>query len=171
MPGPQTQSLSTKLFMLTAIQDSLIQIANTCDKAYAEAAGHPEWHQPFGIEQPNKIANNAAAVIGCFTAVETIAYNRGARSSDEFHAMLPHILSQIAQNTLSAEEKWHGMHMANTTWKTSLAYRTQKTQPGFFRELHRLNNFYELAGTPELDYDYVVIQAVATALLAALQEE
>lgn len=169
---PETMTglrLVSQAFFATAVTTNLINGVNIIDRAYCHAAGHPEWISEIQASDEDKIANNAVAIIGAFAAAETVAFLRGVRTGMQFEKQIEQILRDLATGNLSIEEKWHSDHTANVTWKASLAFRTKKLKPDFFRELHRLNNFFEL--WPDmLNLDTVVLRAAALYLVEAIDE-
>jgi hypothetical protein len=140
--------------------DNLVEVANRCDKAYAEGTGNPDWHAPFGTDQPEQVAQNIAGLQAVASGIGVIATMRGATSPADVDAKACEVLSDIVNGRLSAQEHSVVLRLANTAWGAGQPFRTDKGPLGRATRL----NMFDLLDPAEVSKDYHQIKAAATWL-------
>ena len=144
--------------------NNLIEVANYCDKAYAEGTGNPDWHSPFGSDQPEKVAQNIAGLQAVVSGIGVIATMRGADSPAEVDAKTCEVLSDIVDGRLSAQEHSIVLRLANAAWGAGQPFRTDKGPLGRATRL----NVFDLLDPAEVAKDYHQIKAAAAWLQGML---
>ena len=140
--------------------DNLVEVANSCDRAYAEGTGNPSWYAPFGAENPQKVAQNLAGLQAVISGIGLINFN--IRNQDESKVM--DVLKDIAGDNLSTVEKEIMLRLANCSWGAGQAFRTDKGPLGRAGNM----NCFDLLDQTEVAKDYHQIKAASTWLLKKL---
>jgi hypothetical protein len=137
------------------------EVANVCDNAYAVGVGHPEYHTPFTADdKPELLAQNLAGLFAVNTAIGIISVVREIDVEEN----VTKVLSDIASDNLTDQEKQITLRLANLSWATCQPFRSDKGPLG---RADRVNVF-DLLEHDEVIKDYYQIQAAAQYVLDQL---
>lgn len=143
--------------------DAAVANANVLDKAYADAT-KPEYHTPFGVDSPEKVAMNQAGIYAADTAANMLAVDGdGHVSEDDYVAAL----KRIAANDLSFQEKYVVKNAANLAWRAGQPFRDITTKP-LNRITRDVNEQFNLLPEDEQDKDLVQTMTGAKLLLETI---
>ncbi|MCK5591685.1 MAG: hypothetical protein KAI72_07000 [Candidatus Pacebacteria bacterium] len=142
----------------------LIKVANECSEAYAVGISHPEYHEPFGEENPEMVAQNMAGIQAVNSGIGILAAMRGVENADQVDDMVIVILTDIANENLTNVEKSVMLRLANCTWGAGQAFRTDKGHLGRLTGM----NVFDLLDSVEVEKDMHQINAAANWLLQKL---
>lgn len=143
-----------KVLAILGSVGNLVEVANRCDKAYAEGAGHPDWYSPYGTEKPEKVAQNLAGLQAVISGVGVIGCVRSERATFE------EVLGDVADDKLTTSERSIMLRLANATWGAGQSFRTDKGPLGRATNM----NVFDLLDADEVDKDYCQIKAAALFL-------
>jgi hypothetical protein len=141
-------------------RDNLIEIANRCDRAYAEGTGNPDWYTPFGEEQSEKVAQNSAGPQAVMAGVGIIALLRGV----SLGLSGPQIMLDIVNGDLDEREMMILLRLANCAWGAGQPFRTDKGPLGRAGAM----NMFDLLDHEEVEKDYHQVRAAAQFFLEKL---
>ena len=154
------ENFAAKMECIIRDRQNLIEVANRCDKAYAEGVGHPEWYTPFGEEQPEKVAQNYAGAQAVMSGVGAICHLRRGKL-DKIGLK---ILWQIINNKLKPEEHDLLLRFSNATWGAGQPFRG-----GNLSRADHVNMF-DLLPYEEVLKDYYQVRAAAEFFFRKMQE-
>ena len=148
--------------------DSTVIAANILDKAYADGVGKPEYHTPFGADNPEKVAMAIAGLYAADTAANLLAMmERGLLPDGSvFSGSYYKALCRLAHNSddLSPGEVYIVMNAANLSWRTGQPFRDISTKP-LQRITREVNMQFNQLSKEEQIKDLVQIVAGAKILL------
>ena len=127
--------------------ENLVEVANVCDKAYCEGTGYI--HNPFGVDNPNMVAQNIAGLQAVLTTISILA----SWNSEDPES----VLQRITDDQLEGYEEGIAFRTANCAWGAGQPFRTDKGPLG---RATRLNYFDDLPST-EVQKDMYQIRAAA----------
>lgn len=155
-----------KIRSLYGDQSFVIELANTCDQAYAVGTGNPGWYSPFGADEPEKVATNLAGLVAVVSGITILGLLEGRDPNDDV-TFVSDVLGRIESDTLSGQAKGVFLRLANCTWNMSQPFRDMQFQP-----LSRVKNMNCFDSLPpdEVAKDWHQIQAAATKLKERLDE-
>ena len=156
------KTFGQRVLAITGSLDNLVEVANLCDLAYCEGTENEFGeHVPFGVENPEKVAQNLAglqAVISGVSLLDLLGFDPYVKEET---------LCRIAEDNLADIESEVLLRLANCAWGAGQPFRTDKGPLG---RANRLNFFDDL---PEVEVrkDFHQIWAAATWLLTKLEED
>lgn len=156
MTNSSVFALVSALFQST---DEAVRVANTLDKAYADAT-KPEYHTPFGMEDPQKIAMNQAGLYAADTAANLLA----AQYSDVTEENYLEALKSIAEGKLDSDDKYVVKNCANLSWRAGQPFRDIGSKP-LNRITRDVNAQFNTLPEDEQDKDLVQTRTGAQLIL------
>jgi hypothetical protein len=146
-------------------EEFLIEVANICDKAYCDGI-HANYIK-FGKDNPEKVAQNVAALQAVISSIGTISMFRGAKDIDTIDGMTIEILNDILNDNLTVYERSVMLRFSNCAWGSGQGFRTDK---GSLGRLTRMNLF-DLLDEDEVLKDLYQIIAASRWLLEKLRSD
>lgn len=142
-----------------------VRVANTLDKAYADAT-KPEYHTPFGADNPQMIAMNLAGLYAADTAANLLALDEDGQVDEDGYV---EALQKIANKNLSPREKYLVKNCANLSWRSGQPFRDIGTKP-LNRIMRDVNAQFNTLPEDEQDKDLVQTCTGAKLLLEWLSK-
>lgn len=142
---------------------TLVGIANSCDRAYAEGTGNPSWYSPFTAEdKPEHFGRNLAGMFAVISGLSIIALLRGI----PLEGNVGSILSEISDfESMPETDQQTLLRLANLSWNAGQPLIQDK---GVLGRLGNINVFDTLP-PEEVAKDRFQIQAAANELLNAFR--
>lgn len=120
---------------------------------------------PFGIDQPEKVAQNLAGLQAVNSSIGIVAMMRGAISPQDVNNRVLEVLTDISTGRLTSVEQSVVLRTANATWGAGQPYRADKGPLG---RADRMNVF-DLLDQKAVAKDWHQIKAAADWLLTLLE--
>jgi len=154
-----------RISLLFQSTEEAVRAANVLDKAYADAT-NPEYHKPFGADNPQMVAMNLAGLYAADTAANLLALlnGHGTVSEEAYEA----VLLRIAENQLSVVEKYVVKNCANLAWRSGQPFRDITSKP-LGRITREVNAQFNTLPVDEQDKDLVQVITGARLILKAIE--
>ncbi len=151
-----------KISNLFQSTEQAVLIANRMDKAYAEGTGHPDWHAPFGLDSPQKVAQNLAGLYAADTFSHLVAYLRHGVVTESGYL---EALELLVSGDLWVSGKYIAKNLANLAWRSGQPFLVEKDKTSLSRITRGINMPFALLPPDEEDKDLVQTREGAKILL------